>query len=125
MVEKLNMKNKEKALEKTHDVVGQLFVVKSNRCFLTQVKHIFTVQKISSKIEESEARWPTRVYFGEEGQMKFSYTRRSEPNFTIKSTRYRCKSYRSYKCTARLAIKEIEGRDEYFLSGCRSENCTQ
>ena len=33
MVEKLNMKNKEQALEKIHDVVGKIFVVKSNRCF--------------------------------------------------------------------------------------------
>ena len=82
------------------------------------------MQKISYKIEESEARCPTRVYFGEEGQMTISYTRRAEPNFKIKSARYRCKSYRSYKCTARLEIKEIEGRDEYFLSGCHSENCT-
>ena len=82
------------------------------------------MQEISSKIEESEARWPTRVYFGKEGQIKFSYTRRAEPNFKIKSARYRCKSYCSYKCTARLEIKEIEGRDEYFLSGCHSENCT-
>ncbi len=79
---------------------------------------------IITKIEESEASWPTRVYFGKEGQMKFSYTRRAEPNFKIKSARYRCKSYSSYKCTARLMIKEIEGRDEYFLSGCHSENCT-
>ena len=45
------------------------------------------MQKISSKIEESEARWPTRVYLGKEEQMKFSYTRRAEPNFKIKSAR--------------------------------------
>ena len=81
------------------------------------------MQEISSKIEESGARWPTRVYFGEEGKMKFSYTRRAERNFKIKSARYRCKSYRSYKCTARLETKKTEGRDEYFLSGCYSGNC--
>ena len=87
------------------------------------MKYIHFLQKISFKIEDSEARWPTRVYFGEEGKMKFSYTRRAELNFKIKSARYRCKSYSSYKCTPRLEIKEIEGRDEYFLSGCHSESC--
>ena len=56
--------------------------------------------------------------------MKLFYTRRAEPHFKIKSARYRCKSYHSYKCTTRLETKEIEGRDEYFLSGCHSENCT-
>ena len=75
------------------------------------------------KIEDSEKRWPTRVYFGEEGHMKFSYTRRSEPNYKIRSARYRCKSYRSYKCTAKLEIREIEGQDRYFLSGEHSQNC--
>ena len=69
MVEKLNMKNKEKALETSHDVVGQIFVANSNCCFSHKLKYIYAMQKISSKIEESEARWPTRVYFGKEGQM--------------------------------------------------------
>ena len=59
MVEKLNMKSKEKALKKKDDVVGQIFVFTSNRCFCTPVKYIYTMQEISSKIEESEARWPT------------------------------------------------------------------
>ena len=80
-------------------------------------------QKPKLKIEDLEKRWPTRVYFGEEGNMKFSYTRRDEPNYKIKSARYRCKSYRSYKCTAKLEIREIEGKDKYFLSGEHSQNC--
>ena len=39
------------------------------------------------------------------------------------SARYRCASYHSYKCTARLEIREIEGIDKYFLSGDHSQNC--
>ena len=55
--------------------------------------------------------------------MKFSYTQRDEPNYKIRSARYRCKSYRLYKCTAKLEIKEIEGRDKYFLIEEHSQNC--
>ena len=55
--------------------------------------------------------------------MKFSYTRQAEPNYKIKIARCRCKSYRSYKCTAKLEIREIECIDKYFLSDYHSQNC--
>ena len=48
--------------------------------------------EITFNIEDSETRWPTSVYFGEEGQMKFFYTRQAEPNYKIKSARYRCRA---------------------------------
>ena len=55
--------------------------------------------------------------------MKFSYTRRYEPNYKIKSARYRCKSYRTYQCSAKLNIVEVGGHDEYILTGEHTNVC--
>ena len=55
--------------------------------------------------------------------IKFSYTRRDKPNLKVRSARYRCKSYRTYCCTARLEIKEVGGKDCYTVVGEHSTNC--
>ena len=81
------------------------------------------MQKTCVKVEHAEVRWPTRVHFGKEGQMKNSYTRNQNP-MKIQSARYRCKCYQSYKCTARLEIREIDWKDKYVLKGYHTQNCT-
>ena len=73
--------------------------------------------------EDPEEHWPKKLYYGHNNCIKFSYTRRDKPNLKVRSARYRCKSYRTYCCTARLEIKEIGGKDCYIVVGEHSNNC--
>ena len=73
--------------------------------------------------EDPEERWPKKIYYGQNNCIKFSYTRHDKPNLKVRSARYRCKSYRTYCCTARLEIKEVGGKDRYTVVGEHSTNC--
>ncbi len=53
-------------------------------------------------------RWPTRVFYGEDGELKHPYTRMEKPNLNLMSCRYCCKLYRTFKCSARLDIVETK-----------------
>ena len=48
------------------------------------------------------------------------------PNLKLKSCYYRCKSYRTYGCDAKLKLKEIPGSggiDDCILVGGHSDLC--
>jgi len=64
---------------------------------------------VSSEEDWIEKRWPKRVFYGEHGHLRHPYARMEKPNLNLMSCRYRCKSYRTFKCTARLDIVEING----------------
>ncbi len=62
---------------------------------------------VSSEEDWIEKRWTKRVFYGEDGHLRHPYARMEKPNLNLMSCRYRCKSYRTFKCTARLDIVEI------------------
>ena len=73
-------------------------------------------------------RWPTRIFYGEKGQLMHPYTRIQTPNLKLMNCYYRCKSYRTFGCDARVQMREISdkpGLDECLASGEHSEQCKQ
>ena len=40
-----------------------------------------------------------------------------------RSVQYRFKSYRTYKCSAKLQILEVDGCDQYIMTGEHTKNC--
>ena len=70
-----------------------------------------------------EGRWPTKLIYGRMGELKHSYSRIAKPNVKKKSARYRCKSYCTYQCSAKLKIVEVGGHDEYILTGEHTNVC--
>ncbi len=81
---------------------------------------------LSSEEDWIEKRWPKRVFYGEDGHLRHPYARMEKPNLKLMSFRYRCKSYRTYKCNARLDIVEINrnpGVDERRVWGEHSKLC--
>ena len=73
-----------------------------------------------------EKRWPTRIFYGEKGQLMHPYTRSQTPNLKLMNCYYRCKSYRTFGCDARLKLQEIPnqpGKDDWVLVGEHSEMC--
>lgn len=84
IVEKQKKENVEIIFGEQEDVVGfRIGVQIITFCLFLRyvccpiIIHTY-LQKISCKIEDSKERQPRRVYFGEEGQMMYSYTRRAE-----------------------------------------------
>ncbi len=81
---------------------------------------------VSSEDDWIEKRWPKRVFYGEDGDLRHPYARMEKPNLNLMSCRYRCKSYRTFKCTARLDIMMSDvnpGVDERRAWGEHSELC--
>jgi len=72
---------------------------------------------------DPEEHWPKKLHYGPNNCIKFSYTRRDKPKMKVRSARYRCKSYRTYCCTAQLEIREIGGKDRYTVVGEHNINC--
>ena len=71
-------------------------------------------------------RWPTQFFYGREGEMRHPYTRMRTPNLKLMSCYYRCKSYRTFGCDAKLKLKikeGSEGLDEWTLVGSHTEVC--
>ena len=71
-------------------------------------------------------RWPTRIFYGGRGELRHPYTRMHTPNLKLMSCYYRCKSYRTYGCDAKLKLKEKAGApgiDEWTLVGHHTELC--
>ncbi len=56
-------------------------------------------------------RWPTRIFYGGRGEMRHPYTKMRTPNLKLMSCYYRCKSYRTFGCDAKLKLK-IKGGPE-------------
>ncbi len=82
--------------------------------------------EIDEDDEYVNKRWPTRVFYGKDGELKHPYTRMEKPNLNLMSCRYRCKSYRTFKCSARLDIvedKTTPGMDIKHGWGEHSELC--
>jgi len=81
---------------------------------------------VSSEDDLIEKRWPKRVFYGEDGHLRHPYAKMEKPNLNLMSCWYSCKSYRTFKCTARLDIVEIYGNpevDEHHAWGEHSELC--
>ena len=72
-----------------------------------------------------EQRWPSKLFYGPQGHLKHSYSRCTRPNLKKRSARYRCKSYRTYECSAKLQILEADGCDKYIMTGEHTEVCKQ
>ena len=73
-------------------------------------------------------RWPTRIFYGEKGQLMHPYTRIQTPNLKLMNCYYRCKSYCTFGCDARVQMRQISdkpGLDECLASGEHSEQCKQ
>ena len=71
-------------------------------------------------------KWPTRVFYGKQGELSHPYSRMKTPNIKKMTCYYRCKSYRTYKCDAKLTLKLVggpTGESEWTLSGSHSEIC--
>lgn len=71
-------------------------------------------------------RWPTRVFYGKQGELSHPYSRMKTPNIRKMTCYYRCKSYRTYKCDAKLKLTLVggpTGESEWTLSGGHSEIC--
>jgi hypothetical protein len=54
------------------------------------------------------------------------YSRNQAPNLNLMSCYYRCKSYHTFGCDARLKLQEIPnqpGKDDWLLVGGHSEMC--
>jgi hypothetical protein len=83
--------------------------------------------KIDDTVDDcNNERWPTRVFYGEEGELKHPYTRIKKPNLKMKTCQYRCKSYRTFKCKAILNVfedKSNPGKDIKRVNGEHSEMC--
>ena len=83
-------------------------------------------QEIDTEEDWIKKWWPYRVFYGKEGQLKHPYSRMEKPNLKLMSCRYRCKSYRTFKCIARLDIfedPENPGEDIKSGRGEHSERC--
>ena len=83
-------------------------------------------QIIDTEEEWIKTRWPYRVWYGKEGKLRHPYSRMEKPNLKSMSCRYRCKSYRTFKCSARLDIfedPENPGDDIKSGWGDHSERC--
>ncbi len=71
-------------------------------------------------------RWPTCIFYGEKGQLMHPYSRSQAPNLKLMNCCYRCKSYRTFGCDARLKLQELPnqpGKDDWLLVGGHSEMC--
>ncbi len=71
-------------------------------------------------------RWPMRVFYGKDGELKHPYSRMEKPNLNLTSCRYCCKLYRTFKCSTRLDIVEDKtnpGVDIKHGWGDHSELC--
>jgi len=82
--------------------------------------------KIKITEEWVNQRWPTRVFYGKQGELSHPYSRIKTPNIKRMTCHYRCKSYRTFKCDAKLKLKVVggpTGESEWTLSGGHSEIC--
>ena len=71
-------------------------------------------------------RWPTRLFYGGKGELCHPYTRARTPNLKLMSCYYRCKSYRTFGCDAKLNLTIIggpSGSDKWTLVGKHTEIC--
>ena len=96
----------------------------------------YILQEDTVKLTDKEAlnvdddwlnkRWPTRIFYGGRGELRHPYTRMRTPNLKLMSCYYRCKSYRTFGCDAKLKLKEkagAPGEDEWTLVGHHTELC--
>ena len=84
----------------------------------------FSFIKVALNSEEAiEQRWPSKLFYGPQGHLKHSYSRCTRPNLKKRSARYRCKSYRTYECSAKLQILEVDGCDKYIMTGEHTTVC--
>jgi hypothetical protein len=80
------------------------------------------------KVEEdwvSEC-WPTRLFYGKTGELRHPYTRMKAPNLRQMSCWYRCKSYRTFGCNAKLKLVLVGGPTgvpDWKRSGHHQEIC--
>ena len=79
------------------------------------------VDKDDEKINEK--RWPSKLFYGPDGDLKHSYSKCSKPNIKKRSAQYRCKRYRTDQCLAKLQILEVDGCDQYIMTGEHTKNC--
>ncbi len=70
-----------------------------------------------------EQRWHSKLFYGPQGHLKHSYSQCSRLNLKKRSTRYRCKSYRTNECSAKLQILEVDGCNKYIMIGEDTEVC--
>ena len=73
-----------------------------------------------------KTRWPTRIFYEMTGELSHPYTRMRTPNLKLMSCYYRCKSYRTFGCDAKLKLTlkgGPTGADEWTLSGHHTEIC--
>ena len=67
----------------------------------------------------------TKLFYGPEGKLKHPYTRCKKTNLRNKSVRYRCTSYRSFQCIAKLQIVNVNGEDHYIISREHTVMCKE
>jgi hypothetical protein len=78
----------------------------------------------TDKIDEYDRIWPTRSFYAPDGKLIHLYTRCEKPNLKNMSTHYRCKSYRTYHCPARLQFFDKNGKPEFIPSkNVHTEEC--
>ena len=71
-------------------------------------------------------RWPTRLFCGEKEELMHPYSRSQAPNLKLMNCYYRCKSYRTFGCDAKLKLQEIPdqpGKDNWIMIGRHSDMC--
>ncbi len=71
-------------------------------------------------------RWPTRLFYGRRGELSHPYTRMKTPNLRQMTCWYRCKSYRTFGCDAKLKLTLVggpTGESEWTLSGHHTQVC--
>ncbi len=71
-------------------------------------------------------RWPTRIFYGRTGELSHPYTRMRTPNLKLMSCYYRCKSYQTFGCDAKLKLTlkgGPTGEEEWTLSGHHTDIC--
>ncbi len=71
-------------------------------------------------------RWPTWLFYGEKEELTHPYSRSQAPNLKLMNCYYRCKSYRTFGCGAKLKLQEIPdqpGKDNWIMIGRQSDMC--
>ena len=71
-------------------------------------------------------RWPTRLFYGRRDELSHPYTRMKTPNLRQMTCWYRCKSYRTFGCDAKLKLTLVggpTGESEWTLSGHHTQVC--
>ena len=82
--------------------------------------------KLNIKEDWVSKHWPTRLFYGRRGELSHPYTRMKTPNLRQMTCWYRCKSYRTFGCDAKLKLTLVggpTGESEWTLSGRHTQVC--